>query len=150
MVLMVAAVLGAEVVTLAWDESPEGSVIGYRLYAGTNSRAYFIVSNVVGRGNTTGRIEVPFPAVWHFAVTATNAAGLESDYSAEVVYPMTLPAPQLVAESYVRLTPRAERSTNRTEWAELWLEPTLLPATNAQEFFRVTGLEIEPIKMLKP
>ena len=150
MVLLMAAVLGVEVVTLAWDESPEASVVGYRLYAETNAGSYFVVSPVAGRSNTTCTVELPFPAVWHFAVTATNAAGLESDYSVEVIYPMPLPAPQLVAESYVRLVPRAERSTNQESWEPVLLEPTLVPAANAQEFFRLTGLEIEPVKMLKP
>ena len=150
-ILMLAGVaaLGADVVTLAWNESPEASVVGYRLYAGTNSGSYFIVSPVAGRGNTTNQVELPFPAVWYFAVTATNWAGLESGYSAEVAYPMALPAPHLVGESYVRLVPQVECSTNMLTWVPVRLEPTLLPATNAQEFFRLTGLAIEPVKVLR-
>jgi len=141
--------MASEVVRLAWDESPEDSVVGYRLYAGTNARGYFIASNVVGRVNTTGEIVVPFPATWHFAVTATNWAGLESAYSTEAIYRMALPSPQLVAESHVKLTPQAERTTNLVTWEALTLEPTLVPATNAQEFFRLTGLGIESVKVLK-
>jgi hypothetical protein len=147
--LLCACALGAELVRLAWDQNPEDSVVGYRVYAGTNSRGYFIVSNVVGRVNTTGEIVVPFPAVWHFAVTATNWAGLESAYSEEVLYRMALPAPQVVADAYVQLTPQAERSTNLLAWEPLTLEPTLVAATNAQEFFRLTGLGIESVKVLK-
>ena len=141
--------LGAELVRLAWDQNPEDSVVGYRVYAGTNSRSYFIVSNVVGRMNTTGEMVLPYPAVWHFAVTATNWAGLESGFSEEVLYRMALPPPQLVADAYVRLTPQAERSTNLLAWEPLTLEPTLVAATNAQEFFRLTGLGIESVKVLK-
>jgi hypothetical protein len=147
--VMGVCVFGADVVTLAWNESAEPSVSGYRLYAGTNSRNYFIVSNVVGRVNTTGQVDVPFPAFWYFAVTATNVAGLESGYSAEVVYASPLEPPQVVAEPYVRLTPQVERSTNLLTWKPIKLEPTLLPATNAQEFFRATGLEIESLRMIK-
>jgi hypothetical protein len=144
-----AAALGADVVTLAWNESPEESVVGYRLYAGTNSRSYFMVWPVTGRVNTTNQMELPFPAVWYFAVTATNCAGLESGYSEEVVWPEAPIAPQIFAESYVRLVPQAERSTNMLTWEPVQLEPTLLPATNAQEFFRLTGLAIEPLRVVK-
>jgi len=147
--LLCACALGAELVRLAWDQNAEESVVGYRVYAGTNVRGYFIVSNVVGRANTTGEVLVPYPAEWHFAVTATNWAGLESGYSEEAIYRMTLPPPQVVADSYVRLTPQAERSTNLLAWEPMTLEPTLVPATNAQEFFRLTGLGIESVKVLK-
>ena len=141
--------LGAELVRLAWDQSPEESVVGYRIYAGTNARSYFIVSNVVGRAQTTGEVVVPFPAVWHFAVTATNWAGLESGYSEEVLYRMALPPPQVVGESYVRLTPQAQRSKDLVAWEPMTLEPTLAPATNAQEFFKLTGVSMEKVKVLK-
>ena len=141
--------LGAELVRLAWDANAEESVVGYRVYAGTNTRSYFIVSNVVGRTQTTGEVVLPFAAEWHFAVTATNWAGLESGYSEEVLYRMTLPPPQLVGEAYVRLTPQAERSTNLATWEPMTLEPTLVPATNAQEFFKLTGVSIEKVKVLK-
>ena len=147
--LLCACALGAELVRLAWDQNLEDSVVGYRVYAGTNARGYFIVSNIVGRANTTGEMVLPYPAVWHFAVTATNWAGLESAYSTEAIYRMALPAPQLVAESYVRLTPQGEHTTNLLTWEPLTLEPTLVPATNAQEFFRLTGVGIEPVKILK-
>lgn len=149
LVFVGSALVATELVRLAWDESPEESVVGYRVYAGTNARGYFIVSNVVGRVNTTGEVVLPYPAEWHFAVTATNWAGLESGYSEEVLYRMALPPPQVVADSYVRLTPQAERSTNLLAWALMTLEPTLVPATNAQEFFKLTGLGIEHVKVLK-
>ena len=149
-ILIMAAALGAEQqVRLAWDQNAEESVVGYRVYAGTNTRGYFIVSNVVGRVNTTGEVVLPFAAEWHLAVTATNWAGLESGYSEEVLYRMALPPPRVVADSYVRLTPQAERSTNLLAWAPMTLEPTLVPATNAQEFFKLTGLGIEHVKVLK-
>jgi hypothetical protein len=141
--------LGAEVVTLAWDEVAEPTVSGYRLYAGTNSRSYFLVTNVVGRANTTGEVAVPFPAFWYFAATATTAAGLESAYSGEVCAPVLPQAPQIHSEPFVRLIPMAERSTNLLTWEPIKLEPTLLPATNAQEFFRVTGIGIESLRMIK-
>ena len=145
-----ASLFAADVVTLAWNESAETNVTGYRLYAGTNSRSYFSVNPIAGRGNTTNQLQLPFAAVWYFAVTATNAVGLESGYSDEVMWPERPVAPQIAnAESYVRLTPTAEWSTNLVTWEPLQLEPTLLPATNAQEFFRVTGVEIQPVKVIK-
>jgi hypothetical protein len=147
--LLCAVALGTDVVTLAWDESPEPTVVGYRVFAGTNSRAYFVVTNIAGRAQVTNEITVPFPAFWYFAVTATNAAGLESDFSAEVGYCFALEPPEVLAEPYVRLVPTAERSTNLLTWEAFPLEPTLVPATNAQEFFRVTGVEIEPVRMVK-
>lgn len=135
-------------VRLAWDQNTEESVVGYRVHAGTNAREYFIVSNVVGRASTTGEVELPFPAEWHFAVTATNEFGLESGFSDEVIYRSALPAPVLEGDRYVRLTPQAERSTNLTQWQPMTLEPTLVHATNAQEFYRVTGLGIESVKIV--
>ena len=139
--------LGADFITLAWDANSETNLVGYRVYAGTNSRQYSICipTGLV----TTQRVELPFKARWFFAVTATNAAGFESGYSAEVQWEPKPAAPVLQGESWVRLTPTAERSTNMVTWEPMALEPTLVPATNAQEFFRLTGLEIESLRMIK-
>lgn len=73
--------------TLSWNPSPDADVIGYRVYFGTASRAYnqprgagldtkgttrFVVDNLT-RGQR-----------YYFAVTAYDAAGNESAFSAEV------------------------------------------------------------------
>ena len=43
--LAVAGLARGETVTLAWDASVSTNVAGYRVYWGTNSRAYFGVTN---------------------------------------------------------------------------------------------------------
>lgn len=72
-------------VTLAWDSSPDPAVSGYRVYEGTASRNY---SAVFDPGNTTnvsiGGLRVG--NVYYFAATAYDTNGLESDFSAELVY----------------------------------------------------------------
>ncbi len=79
---------GAQV-TLAWDASPDTSVTGYRLHYGGATRAY---TNVIDVGQVTSRtvLNVVAGATYYFAVTAYNAAGLNSDFSTELRY--TIPA----------------------------------------------------------
>jgi len=83
------------VVRLTWDTHPDLSVTGYKVYQGVAPRSYTNAVPVAGRTNAT--ITIPNLArgvTFYWAVTATNAAGLESDYSAEVSYTTTtLPAP---------------------------------------------------------
>jgi hypothetical protein len=43
----------------------------------------------------------------------------------------------------------SERSTNLLTWEPMRLEPTFVPASNAQEFFRATGLKIESLRVVK-
>ncbi len=72
-------------VTLAWDPSLDPTVTGYNVYYGTNSRAYQPVVNAAG--NTSLTISnLSFGVTYFFAATTYNAAGLESDYSSEVVW----------------------------------------------------------------
>jgi hypothetical protein len=82
-------VLSAPSVTLAWDASSDPSVTGYNLYYGGGSRNY---TNTVNTGGATsaGISNLVVGATYYFAATCYNAAGLESDYSAEVAY--TVPA----------------------------------------------------------
>jgi hypothetical protein len=71
-------------ITLAWDPSPGGSQIaGYTLYAGPASRTYTNVQPVSQA--CTGTLTVP-PGLTYIAVTAVGTNGLESDFSAEVIY----------------------------------------------------------------
>lgn len=72
-------------VKLAWDPSPDPSVSGYNLYYGAGSRQY---TNLLSAGNLTS-LSVSNLArgqIYFFAVTAVDAAGLESDFSPEVSY----------------------------------------------------------------
>jgi len=87
--LAFAAVAGP--VTLVWDPNPETDVNGYRVYHGKASRVYDHVADVT---DTTATIDPGEPGVYYFAVTARNTAGLESDYSNEVVWTNTVSYPQ--------------------------------------------------------
>jgi hypothetical protein len=87
-------------VTLAWDPSPDLSVVGYNMYYGVASRNY---TNVVVVGNATnvtlsGFIE---GTTYYFAATAYNAFGLESDVSNEAGYtiPLSNNAPTITLTS---------------------------------------------------
>ncbi len=71
-------------VTLAWDRNPDASIIGYRVYYGTQSRYY---QNVVDVGNSTQAVlsGLVNGVTYYFAVTDYNASG-ESGFSNEVSY----------------------------------------------------------------
>ena len=75
----------ASSVTLAWDASPDASVVGYRVYYGpalgsyTNSAAVGNVTNATLSGLTTG-------FKYYFAATAYNSTGEESPFSNEISY----------------------------------------------------------------
>lgn len=73
----------AHSVTLAWD--PEGGIAGYRVYQGTNSRAYTQAMDA-GTNTQAGVTGLINGVTYFFAVTAYNSAGLESDFSTEVSY----------------------------------------------------------------
>jgi len=99
-------------VTLAWDPSPDITVIGYHLHYGGASRTYtnladtgtncqWTVSNLVNQ------------ATYYFAVTAYDFAGLESSYSAELSY--TTPKPTV----YLLLSAQVITSTNLVNWSPL-------------------------------
>lgn len=69
-------------VTLAWERNAEPDVLGYRIYYGIASRTY---SRSIDVGNVTAYTVTGLgTGIYFFAVTAYNAAGLESGYSNEV------------------------------------------------------------------
>lgn len=79
---------GAEVprLTLAWNRNPEPDVVGYRLYYGFAPREYVWTNDVPGQA-TTATVALPLGGVtYHFAVTAYNDQGIESEYSDEIVH----------------------------------------------------------------
>lgn len=70
-------------VTLAWDANKEPNV-RYRLYVGTSSRNYH--TNYDAGSLTTFAVKNLSATIpYYFAATARNSAGLESDYSNEVI-----------------------------------------------------------------
>ena len=78
-------VIIGEPVTLAWDANTEPDISGYKVYFGIESGNY---TDSIDVGNiTTATIDSLIEGMtYYFAVTAYNEAGLESDYSNEVVF----------------------------------------------------------------
>ena len=79
-------------ITLAWDPSNAPSVAGYNLYYGSACRSY---TNQVPAGAATAASATDLCAgkTYYFAVTAYDASGQESPYSAEVSYAVPEPSP---------------------------------------------------------
>lgn len=144
-ILMLLTVLPvcAQSVALAWDASPSPGVVGYRIHCGTNAN---LAAFVMEAGLTlTQAVVLPHPGQWFFAVTALHESGSESDFSNVVEWEAKPVAPLVHGETWVRLTPRLERSTNLVDWVSVTGEPTWFHATNALEFFRVQALTIERV-----
>ena len=142
-VLAGAGLAHGETVSLAWDASASASVAGYRVYYGTNSRAYFCVTNA---GLVlTQAVVLPHRGRWFFAATAYDTNGLESDFSSEVSWESKPTAPVMAGETWVRLVPVFGRSTNLAAWGSVTGEATWFPATNRAEFFRVNRLLMERV-----
>jgi hypothetical protein len=80
-----ASAVGTSSLTLAWDRNLEADVVGYRVYYGPASRQY---TNSIYVGNVTSNLisGLTGGAAYYFAMTAIDATGLESDYSAELMY----------------------------------------------------------------
>jgi len=72
-------------VTLAWDASPDASVVGYKVYYGPASGSYTNSATVgnVTNATLTGLVN---GATYFFAATAFNAQGDESVFSNEATY----------------------------------------------------------------
>ena len=117
-------------VALAWDPSPDSSVVGYRLHSGMKSGFY------------TEHVDVGTPAfsavtglskggAYYFAVTAYNAEGIESDPSNEISFvvpgalrlgksvspldPVRIEFPVESGRSYI-----LQASGNLQTWRNLW------------------------------
>mgnify|MGYP000899857751 CR=1 FL=1 len=72
-------------VALSWNQNPEPSVVGYRVYYGTSSRTYTAVIDV-GR-QTACTISGLVPGVTYFiSATAYAGTGYESSFSGEIAY----------------------------------------------------------------
>lgn len=144
LMLWCAASLPAQTVKLSWNPSPSPGVVNYRIYFGTNSGGYTSVSNA-GLA-LTQTVVLPHGGRWYFAATAGDAFGNESDFSNESVHETKPAPPVLHGETWVRLVPVLQRSTNLVNWVPFAGAATWLPATNAQEFFRSERLTIESVQ----
>jgi hypothetical protein len=144
LILLSATVVHAQKVRLAWDASPSPDVVGYRIYFGTNAGNYSFVTNAgLVRTQT---VVVPHTGRWFFAATATDTNGMESAFSNEVQWEAKPIAPVVHDETWVRLTPVIERSTNLVSWKTFEGEATWITATNAMEFFATRRLLIEQVQ----
>jgi hypothetical protein len=145
LILFCATLVHAQAVALSWDPSTSAHVVNYRIYYGTNAGCYCSVTNV---GLVLSqKLVLPHGGRWFFAATAVDANGNESDYSNEAVRETKPAPPVLHAETWVRLVPVLQRSTNLVNWSPFAGEPTLLPATKAQEFFTLRELQIERVQL---
>jgi hypothetical protein len=81
-------------VALAWERSPDSSVIGYRIYYGAVSGNY---TNSIEVGNvTTGSVpDLADGVTYFFAITAFNTSGFESAFSNELSFGPGLPTVQI-------------------------------------------------------
>lgn len=137
----------AQSVTLAWEASPSVGVVGYRIHFGTNAGNYAFVTNA---GLVlTQAVVLPQPGRWFFAATAVDTNGLESVFSNEVEWEARPLAPVVQGESWVRVAPVIERSTNRVDWSSVTGAPTWFPATNGVEVFQTRQLVIERVRQAK-
>ena len=134
----------AQKVTLAWDASPSPDVVGYRIHFGTNAGNYSFVTNVgLVRTQT---VVLPHTGRWFFAATAVDANGVESPFSNQVQWEAKPVAPIVQSETWVRLTPVIERSTNLVSWQNFEGDATWIPATNTMEFFATRRLLSEQVQ----
>jgi hypothetical protein len=79
-------------VPLAWDQSPDPSIVGYNIYYGTASHTY--TSRVqLGHVTNTTISGLSAGVTYFFAATCYDAAGGESGYSDEAssTVPLTVP-----------------------------------------------------------
>ena len=144
LILAWAGLVHAQHVTLAWDASPSPGVSNYRIYFGTNSRSYAFITNA---GLVLTQVVVlPHTGRWFFAATAMDTNGVESAFSNEVQWEAKPSSPVVRGETWVRLTPVIERSTNLVSWRSIEGEATWIAATNAMEFFATRRLLIEQVQ----
>jgi hypothetical protein len=147
LILLCAAMANAQSVTLAWDASRSVGVGAYRLHYGLSAGHYAFVTNV-GLVRTH-RVVLPHPGRWFFAATAVSTNGIESAFSNEVQWEAKPGAPVVHDETWMRLTPVIERSTNLVTWSSVTGEPSWFRATNAMEFFATKRLLIERVPQVK-
>jgi hypothetical protein len=146
LMLLCAAAVHAQSVTLAWDASPSSEVIGYRIYFGTNAGSYSFVTNASLVRTQT--VVLPHTGRWFFVATAVDASGIESDFSNMVQWEPRPVPPVVRGEPWFRLLPEIWHSTNRVDWVSFKGEATWILTTNSMEYFTMRGLLIERVQRL--
>ena len=79
-------------VSLAWNADTDPSVVGYNVWYGTSSNSLTETQNV-GASTSATVSGLSTGITYYFAVTAYNAAGINSTYSNEVPYTPPTPTP---------------------------------------------------------
>lgn len=94
MALLSSPAASAASVRLAWDPSPDPTVVAYRIHYGVQSGVYRHSTSPLPNfsGQVSGLTE---GATYYFVVTALNLVGVESRPSNEVRYQVPLPAPSI-------------------------------------------------------
>jgi hypothetical protein len=127
----------AQSIVVAWTPNTETNVIGYRVYHGSKPGAY---DNIVDVKVPTATITNLAKGENFIAVTAYDAGGLESDFSAEAFY--VLPTPPKPPTD-VRLTYRILSARSMAgPWTNVAMTDVVIPIKGAK-FFR-GQMEIKP------
>ncbi|HXT10430.1 MAG TPA: fibronectin type III domain-containing protein [Candidatus Angelobacter sp.] len=130
LLLTCGAAKAASGVVLAWNANPDPSVVGYNVYFGGTSGNY---TNMFSAGDVTNTMVngLAEGKTYYFAVTAYDAFGDESGFSAETIY---------IVPGWLRMTPRVastdpvhiqfpvasghvyqlQESTNLRNWSTIW------------------------------
>lgn len=88
LILVLLTSVQANALTLTWNANTDPGTVGYKIYYGGVTQTYTNVADVgLVRMNFIPGLLTNVP--YFFAVTAYNAAGLESDFSAELAYTIT-------------------------------------------------------------
>lgn len=85
-------------VTLAWDVSPDPTVVGYYVYQGY---ALNMFTNMINAGGTNavtiGSGLLKRGSTYYFAATCYTATGLESAFSTNLIWTVPVPPPQVTS-----------------------------------------------------
>ena len=131
-------------ITLAWDPSPDSSVVGYKVYWGVATRNY---TNSLSAGSATTLTvsNLVVGRTYYFAATAYDTNGIESDYSVEASGSVVLPnqQPTLNAISPVAINEGAGPQTVN-------LSGITSGATNENQTLTVTATSSNPSLIPNP
>ena len=111
---------------LAWDASPDPSVVGYRIYASTNKNDWRLLLSTTNLSATITNI---FPPQW-FAATAFDTNGLDSDFSNKL----------LLVQRDERITVTAEHAPDlEAVWVEYAMPIFTGTNVSGHDYFRTAA-----------
>lgn len=136
LILLSLARARAAQVTLTWDPNLDTNVIGSFLYYGPPGAFTNRIDCGPSRTVTVTGLATNTP--YAFATAAYNAAGIESDFSNELIHTITATATNPPPKTnLVQITTLLDTSTNLLDWQTLTQQWTvLLAATNPIQYFR--------------